>query len=458
MAFDSARDELARTVLIVDDEANLRSSLSEFLSLDGYQSEGAASGAEALDLLERRVFDAVVLDLRMPGMDGLETLDRILASGPAVPVIMMSAHGEISDAVSAMKRGAVDYLVKPFDPAELSLRLGKAIADARVVRRAEAGARNADRHWIGEDPAMRAIETLVARVAPTATTVLITGESGTGKEVFAREIHRLSPRAAGPFVAVNVAALPESLLESELFGYEKGAFTGAIARRAGLFELASGGTLFLDEVGEMSPATQVKLLRVLQERTVTRVGGERAIPVDARIVAATNRDLEADVGTGRFREDLYFRLNVIRLRVPPLRERPGDIAPLAGAFLARFASEMGKDIRGIEPAALRSLESHPFPGNVRELENAVERAVILCDGDALKARDFWPESGSTHGDAAHGGAGHDAADGEPVTVREAERRAIVAALARNGEHRERTARELGISRRTLLNKMREYGL
>jgi len=448
MAIDSARDEIARMVLIVDDEANLRSSLAEFLSLDGYQSEVAASGAEALDLLERRVFDAVVLDLRMPGMDGLETLDRILSSGPTVPVIMMSAHGEISDAVSAMKRGAVDYLVKPFDPAELSLRLGKAIADARVVRRAEAGARRADRPWVGEDPAMRAIETLVARVAPTATTVLITGESGTGKEVFAREIHRLSPRTDGPFVAVNVAALPESLLESELFGYEKGAFTGAVARRAGLFELASGGTLFLDEVGEMSPATQVKLLRVLQERTVTRVGGERTIPVDARIVAATNRDLEADVKTGRFREDLYFRLNVIRLRVPPLRERPGDIAPLAGAFLARFAREIGKDVRGIEPAALRALEAHPFPGNVRELENAVERAVILCDGDALAARDFWPESGSKA----------TAVGDEPVTVREAERRAIVAALARNGGHRERTALELGISRRTLLTKMREYGL
>ena len=470
-----------RRVLIIDDEKNLRESLSEFLALDGFSCTGAADGIEGLELLGQRVFDAVVLDFRMPKMDGLQVLRKIHETGPGLPVIMMSAHGEIQDAVEAMKIGATDYLVKPFDPAELALRLEKAIADSRLIRLACAGLRLADAAdsaslgaWLGDDPAMATARDLVRRVAPSSSTVLITGESGTGKEVVARELHRLSPRAAGPFVPVNVGALPESLLESELFGYEKGAFTGAESRKQGLFELANGGTLFLDELGEMSALMQVKLLRVLQERLIMRVGGTRPIPIDVRILAATNRDPEKAVMDGTFREDLYFRINVIRIRLPALRDRPADIAPLAGLFLARFARETGKRVTGISGDALRLLSSYRFPGNIRELENCIERAVILTDGEELGVGDFQldgrflrlPESGERReytGDVE--GAGRERAaerpqeaPSAPVSVRDAEKRAVIAALARNGGHRERTAAELGISRRTLLTRMKEYGL
>ncbi len=472
--------EKARSrALIVDDEKNLRESLAEFLALDGYDSLLAASGEEALDILSREAVDAVILDLRMGGMDGLETLSRIGDSGPGVPVIMMSAHGEIGDAVEAMKKGAVDYLVKPFDPAELSVRLRKAISDGRLIRLARLGERMGETArerpgetgWLGDDPAMVPVRDLIRRAAPAASTVLITGESGTGKEVIARELHRQSPRAAGPFVPVNVGAIPESLLESELFGHEKGSFTGADSRRTGLFELASGGTLFLDELGEMPASMQVKLLRVLQERVVTRVGGSRPIPVDVRIVAATNRDLEALVRSGTFREDLYFRVNVIRLKIPPLRERKADIPALAGLFLARFARQNGKPVASFAPDALRALNSYRFPGNVRELENIVERAVILCEGTEIAPSDLFMETFQSlrekEGGAEGAGTGDGASGGEPwrskagrdsLSIREAERQAVIAALERNGGHRERTARDLGISRRTLLNKMREFDL
>ncbi len=459
-----------RRVLIVDDETNLRESLAEFLALDGFVCVLAADGKEGLALLEREVFDACVIDLRMPGMDGLELLGRIRESGPGIPVIMMSAHGEIHDAVAAMKLGASDYLVKPFDPTELALRLEKTIADSRLIRMAHVGlaleagedqpGSSGRAAWLGDDPAMASVRDLVRRVAPATSTVLITGESGTGKEVVAREIHRLSPRAAGPFVPVNVGALPETLLESELFGYEKGAFTGADARKSGLFELAHGGTLFLDELGEMPPSMQVKLLRVLQERVLMRVGGSRPIPVDVRILAATNRDPEKAVAEGRFREDLYYRINVIRIKLPALRDRKSDIAPLAGLFLARAARETGKRIEGISPDALRLLESYRFPGNIRELENAIERAVILSEDAILTPRDFSFDArflADTPPAAREDVIAH-AADAGPKSVRDAEKQAVIAALARNGGHRERSASELGISRRTLLTRMKEYGL
>ena len=476
----------SRRVLVVDDERNLRESLAEFLALDGFSCVLAAEGSEALAALEREVFDACVIDLRMPGMDGLELLSRIRESGPGIPVIMMSAHGEVGEAVEAMKRGAVDWLVKPFNPTELAVRLEKAIADSRLIRMAHVGLSLAEtaqvrgdrarEAWLGEDPAMRAVRDLVRRVAPSSSTVLITGESGTGKEVVAREIHRLSSRAAGPFVPVNVGALPENLLESELFGHERGAFTGAEARKAGLFELANGGTLFLDEIGEMSQSMQVKLLRVIQERVLTRVGGTRPIPVDVRILSATNRDPEKAVAEGSFREDLYYRINVIRIRLPALRERKGDIATLAGLFLARAAREAGKRVEGISPDALRLLESYRFPGNIRELENSIERAVILSDGPILEPGDFsldgrlvGASATGTPADAVTRAEGPVPADpagpaaepvpaNGPVSVREAEKRAVIAALERNGGHRERTAAELGISRRTLLTRMKEYGL
>jgi two-component system response regulator AtoC len=447
-------------VLIIDDEKNLRDSIAGYLVLDGFLCSAAASGEEALALLESEVFDAAILDLRLPGIDGLGVLRRI---GPGLPVIMISAHGDIADAVKAMKLGAVDYLVKPFDPAELSVRLSKAIEDSRLIRRARIGlAEERPLGFISTDPAMDRVTDIIGMAAPTLSTVLITGESGTGKEIAAGEIHRRSGRASGPFVPVNVSAIPEPLFESELFGHEKGAFTGADSRRPGLFELAAGGTLFLDELGEIPLSLQVKLLRVLQERRITRVGGSRDIPVDVRVIAATNRDIEKAVAAGDFRKDLYYRLNVIRIELPPLRERPLDIAPLAGFFLARYAKETGKPVTGISPAALRALSGYPFPGNIRELENSIERAVILCKTDTLTHEDF-PFTAAP--DVAPGAGGKESVTDEPsadtggaLTIRDIEKQAISAALSRNGGRREQTAHELGISRRTLLNKMREYGI
>jgi len=452
-------------VLIIDDEKNLRESLAAFLRTEGMEALLSASADAARELLETERVDAVVVDLRMPGMSGLDFLAWLREGGPSVPALMISAHGDVADAVEAMKRGAADYLVKPFDPEELAVRLRKAVGDARLVAAARAASASPDREppeqaWIGSGAAMTELRRLIERVAPTNSTVLVTGESGTGKEVVARLLHRLSHRSSGPFIPINLGGIPENLLESELFGYEKGAFTGAEARKIGLFELAAGGTLFLDEVGDMPLQLQVKLLRVLQEKRVMRLGGTRLIPIDARIVAATNRELEASVRAGTFREDLFYRLNVIRLRIPALRERREDIPALAGRFAARFAAEMGKNGLLLDADALRLLDSYPFPGNVRELENAVERAVILCDGRSLSARDF-SFAGALMADPkppAEAARSPDASAAEAIPLSELEKRAIAAALERNGGHRERTAGELGITRRTLLNKMNEYGL
>lgn len=459
-------------VLVIDDERNLRESAAAFLATEGIDALVAASGQEGVEILERDLLDAVVVDLKMPGMSGLDFLSWLRDGGPSLPAIMISAHGDIADAVEAMKRGASDYLVKPFDPDELVVRLRRAVSDARIVAAAkavEASAAGASRvghkvtedGWIGAAESMAELRRLIERVAPTNSTVLVTGESGTGKEVVARLIHRLGKRSDGPFVPINLGAIPENLLESELFGYEKGAFTGAESRKTGLFELAAGGTLFLDEAGEMPIQLQVKLLRVLQEKRIMRLGGSRQIPIDVRIVAATNRDLEAAVQAGSFREDLFYRLAVIRLKLPPLRERREDIPLLSRAFVERFSSEMGKGSLSLSPGALDLILSYPFPGNVRELENAVERAVILCDGEVLKPGDFsfagagmgWLPAGQ---ESVALGAAVAPVPGE--SLRDLERRAIAGALGRNRGHREKTSAELGITRRTLLNKMKEYSL
>ena len=443
------------TVLVVDDEDNLRTSLMDYLSLDGFECTGCADGEAALEILSSRTFDAVVLDLRLPGSDGLEVLATIRNEGQRVPVIMMSAHGDIQDAVSAMKLGAEDYLVKPFDPAELVLRLAKAVAGNALQKRADLGKRLSEQSgmvWRSASPSMKEVYRLVERASPTMSTVLITGESGTGKEVIARDIHRASNRPEGPFVPVNVGAIPDSLLESELFGYERGAFTGAENRKLGLFELASGGTLFLDELGEMPANMQVKLLRVLQERTLVRLGGTRPIPVDVRILAATNRNLEEAVRNGTFREDLYFRIHVIEIHLPPLRERREDIAPLAGFFCARFARETGRPVTGISEEALDVLQKQDFPGNIRELENSIERAVILAEQSVLRTEDFSFTIRTT-ADVVTGESGSGLQN-----LRDVEKKAIIAALEHNGGHREKTASDLGISRRTLLTKMKDYGL
>ena len=443
-----------KSVLIIDDEQNLRSSLAEFLELEGFKCIGAEDGSKGLSLLEKEVFDAILLDLRMPRISGLEVLQTIRERGLDIVVIMMSAHGEIDDAVSAMKLGADDYLVKPFDPSELVLRLSRAVNSHRLqtlskVHKRLSSENSAQNLWLGDDPSMAEVVSLVRRVAPVQTTVLITGDSGTGKEVVARAIHSLSPRSEAAFVPVNVAAIPESLQESELFGYEKGSFTGADNRKPGLFELASGGTLFLDELGEMSLSLQVKLLRVLQERVVVRVGGIKSIPVDVRIIGATNKNLETALANGLFREDLYFRLNVIRIKIPALRDRPSDIPVLASLFLAKISRETGKQISSFSAEALEMLSSYHFPGNVRELQNLVERAVILCEGSVLRPEDFGLDQLGPKQKNVGLRSG---------SVKEAERIAIIAALELTKGHREKTAAELGITRRTLLNKMKEHNL
>ena len=434
-------------VLVADDEKNIRESICAYLAAEGFPAETAADGAEARARLESSAYDALVLDLRMPKVDGLALLEWLKEAGPPVAVIVISAYGDVRDAVQAMKLGARDYLVKPFDPEELVLRLRRVLAEEAVAGQAEAGRRAlAEGAWIGTDQKMKAVRALVEKVAPTPSTVLITGESGTGKEVVARLLHTLSASAGGPFVAINLGGVPESLLESELFGHEKGAFTGAAERKRGMFELASSGTLFLDEIGDMPMHLQVKLLRVLQDRRVQRLGGTQAIPINARIVAATNRDLEAALQDGTFREDLYYRLNVIRIEVPPLRDRRADIPALAGWFVEKLNRQMGRRVRGIDPEALARLSAYHFPGNVRELENRVERAYILCAGDLITTRDLG-EPFTRGARAPKSGRLHDQ-----------ERELIEKTLARHGGNRTRAAEELGISRRTLLNKIKEAGL
>ena len=349
-------------VLIADDEPNIRDSLQRLLELDGNEVIAADNGLAAQRRLQDANFHAAIVDLKMPGMDGLELLRWIRSERPRLPVIMISAYGEVTDAVSAMKLGAHDYVVKPFDPEELVLRLAKLVEAQALRDHAEVASRGAADAppELGDSPPMAAIATLVRKVAPTPSTVLITGESGTGKEVVARALHHQS-RRAGPFIAVNCGGIPDTLLESELFGYERGAFTGAAQRKVGMFELAAAGTLFLDEIGEMPAQLQVKLLRAVQERRIQRLGATASIPIDTRLAAATNRDLEQEVAAGRFREDLYYRLNVVRVHVPPLRERLGDLPRLAGRILARLNQSMGRQVQGLTPAALTILGGYGFP-------------------------------------------------------------------------------------------------
>jgi two-component system response regulator AtoC len=434
-------------VLVVDDERNIRQSIERYLKMEGIDAVTAENGLSAQRLLGEEAFAAGIIDLRMPGMDGLALLRWLREEGQRLPVIMISAYGEIRDAVEAMKLGAEDYVVKPFDPEELVVRLKHILANRRLADEVELGSRTAPQGLLelGGTPRMRELAAMVEKVADSPSTVLITGESGTGKEVIARRIHALSSRAEAPFVAINIAGMPETLLESELFGYERGAFTGAERRKIGMFELASSGTLFLDEIGDMPLHLQVKLLRVLQERRIQRLGSTQPVPVDARFIAATHQDLSAKVLEGSFREDLFYRLNVIRLEVPPLRERLDDLPLLAGQILVRLKARLGRAARAIAPEALEALRSYPFPGNVRELENLLERAMIFAEGDALGLSDLaLPRTARPLP--------------SPESLDGLERQAIIAALQRWEGHRTRAAAELGISRRTLLNKIRQYGI
>lgn len=435
-------------VLIVDDEDNLRKTLARYLSTEGWEISEASNGLSAKKILEEKTFDAMALDLRMPGMDGLELLEWLMSEGPAVPVLMMSAFGDVGDAVNAMKAGASDYLVKPFDPEELILRIRKAAISQRYRFRQDPLDENSGESIpLSLDTAMKPVIDLLDKASPSDATILITGESGTGKEVAARYIHSHSRRSGAAFVAVNLGGLPEGLIESELFGYEKGAFTGAESRRIGYFEAANGGTLFLDEIGELPGALQVKILRALQEKKIQRLGGTGVIPVDVRIVAATNRDLEKAVAAGSFREDLYYRLNVIRATLPPLRERPADIPFLARLFLHRLTGDRRDRASELSPAALNLLSTYDFRGNVRELENMMERAVILSEDSVLQPRDFALPGGSEAVSPLPAG-----------TLKQMEVQMIMDTLLRNEGHREKTASELGISRKTLLNKMKEYDI
>ena len=350
-------------ILITEDDKQFSTRLMKFCKLEHIEAIAAENGLSAKRMLEEEVFDAVITDLNMPGMSGLELLRWIQEGGPSIPVIMMSGYGDIHDAIESMKLGAQDYIVKPFDLDEFLLRLKRLVDNRKLQAQIEIGKRklSESQNWIGESPEMKKVNMLIEQIAPTASTVLITGESGTGKEVVARTIHRLSPRANKPFVAVNMGGVPENLLESELFGYEKGAFTGAGTRKIGMFELASSGTLFLDEVGDMPLHLQVKILRVLQERKIQRLGGTQSIPIDVRILTATNKNIEDLLEKGEFREDLYYRLNVLRISLPPLRDRKEDIPLLAGYFIKQFARKIGKPVYEIEPEAVRTLQTYHFP-------------------------------------------------------------------------------------------------
>jgi DNA-binding NtrC family response regulator len=448
----------ARTVLIAEDEANMRRVLSALLERDGFRVLEAPDGTAALALLAKEPIDAVLTDLRMPKMNGLELLQAVRRGQPDVPVVMLTAHGTVGSAVEALKQGAFDYLTKPFDPEEIRRVMEKAVSTRRL---AASEARLPDDEspeplLVGESASLAEVRHVIARVAPTPATVLITGESGTGKEIVARSLHRASAVRAGPFVKVNCAAIPEGLLESELFGYEKGAFTGAAARKPGRFELADGGTLFLDEIGEMPLSAQPKLLRAIQEGRFYRVGGTETVHVSVRLVAATNRDLREEVRAGRFREDLFYRLHVVPIELPALRERSEDIPMLARLFLERFAAKLHRPVTGIDPAAMDALRLHPWPGNIRELENAIERATLMCDGATLLVRDLPPELQAAPKVTAAGADG-----GTPLreriraATRRIERDAILEALRLTDGNVTKAARELGLSRRGLQLKMKE---
>jgi DNA-binding NtrC family response regulator len=445
----------AARVLVVEDQAMVRDLVVQVLREEGHAVDAVETGEEALRRLERELYDVVLLDLALPGIGGMEVLSAARTLQTDAQFVMMTGHGSVSSAVEAVRLGAFDYLSKPVDVDELALVVERALGETglrRELARLRAGAGEGARSRIvGRSAPMRRLFELIERVAPTRATVLVTGETGTGKELVARAVHDLSDRARRPFVAVNCSALPETLLESELFGHVKGAFTGAVAARRGLFEEAAGGTLFLDEIATVSPAIQVKLLRVLQERTVQRVGGGAALGVDFRLIAACNVALEAEVEAGRFREDLFYRLNVFPVHVPPLRERGGDLPLLADHFLRRVAREHGVQPPALSSQALARMTDYAWPGNVRELENFVERAAILHAGAATLP--FDPPRG-TRPEPERELAGR--ARRERWTLERLEREHILQVLEDTAGNQARAAEILGVDRRTLHRKLKEY--
>ncbi len=446
-------------VLVVDDEKNIREGLGKALELDGHNILLAADGKAALELVNNNDIDLIIADLKMPGLSGQELLKQVSSAYPTIPIIILTGHGTIETAVEAMRDGAFDFLTKPVNLDRLSLLVKRALSNRKLVLEHRAlkeevekiERRNRFANIIGKSPQMRKVLDIVDQVAPTKASVLVTGESGVGKELIADAIHNLSDRRDKAFIKVHCAALTESLLESELFGHEKGAFTGAIAMKRGRFELAHLGTILLDEIGEISPAVQIKILRVLQEKKFERVGGEETREVDVRIISATNRDLKKEIQEGNFREDLFYRLNVVNIHVPPLRERKEDISLLVAAFLKEFSEENGKDIEGIDPKAKSALYGYSWPGNIRELRNCIESAVVMAKGRVITMMDLPPTvAAESDGDYIKIEIGTSLAD--------AEKRIIQGTLTNEKGNKSKTAEVLGIGRKTLHRKIQEYKL
>lgn len=444
------------TILVIDDEKNIREGLASALEMDGYEVLMAADGSEGLETALHADVDLVITDLRMPGISGEEVLRRVTSETPGIPVIVLTGHGTVESAVEAMRAGAYDFLTKPLNLDRLSLLVRRALQNRELALQNRELAREIEgkksfEHIIGKSQAMLKVFDVVKRVAPTKASVLITGESGVGKELIANAIHNLSPRKDKPFVKVHCAALAETLLESELFGHEKGSFTGAVARKRGRFELAHQGTIFLDEIGEIDQTVQIKILRVLQDKKFERVGGEETLEVDVRVVTATNRDLEREIAEGRFREDLFYRLNVVRIHVPPLRERKDDLPLMIASFLREFSEENGKKVDGFDPKARSALYAYDWPGNVRQLRNCVESAVVMASGSLITLDDLPPSIRS--------------GDEVPsiripvgVTMDSAEREVILQTLSAQNGNKSKTAEVLGIGRKTLHRKLHEYGI
>ncbi len=445
---------MKNTILIADDELNIRNGLIQAVEMEGYEGIGAEDGSKAWEIINSRSVDMVITDLRMPGMDGTQLLKKIYTSYPTIPVVVLTGHGTIEDAVTAMQNGAVDFLTKPVNLNHLFVLIKKSLSSRDMARKNEELQAELDRlksrtsysPLVGKSPAVQRLMDTIVQIAPSRASVLITGESGTGKELVADAIVNFSDRKNKPFVKVHCAALNENLLESELFGHVKGAFTGAVADRKGRFEQADGGTVFLDEIGEINQSTQIKLLRVLQEHEFEKVGGEKTIKTDVRIIAATNRNLEEEIKAGRFREDLYYRLNVVRLEVPPLRDRKDDIALLSTHFLNLFNEENRKSITGFTSAASKALYSYDWPGNIRELRNCIESAVVLSRTDVIDVNDLPPAvSKARNNDEIVIPLG--------TTMEEAERIIINATLAYCKGNKTKTADVLGLGRKTIQRKL-----
>lgn len=446
-------------ILVVDDEASHRKMIEAVLSDEGYEIKQADDGQTAIDAVKKEFYDLVLMDIRMSAVGGIEALKQIKEISPAIPIIIMTAYASVDTAVNALKSGAYDYLTKPLDIDELKILVQKTLRyhqleKENIYLKERLNDRFDFSNIIGRSPAMKKLFETTALVAPSEATVLIFGESGTGKELIANAIHQNSPRKERPLITVNCAALPETLLESELFGHEKGSFTGAIARKQGRFQLAHHSSIFLDEVAEMAPATQAKILRVLQEREFEPLGSTQTIKVDTRVIAATNKNLEEEIKKGRFREDLYYRLNVVSLEVPPIRERREDISLLADFFLKRYAEKNKRVLKGFTPRAMDLLMRYDWPGNVRELENVVERAVIMARGEMITPAEFPdilqeldPEVKATYVNLSPG-----------RTLKDVEKDMIIRTLEETAGNRTHAAKILGISRRTLQLKLKEYGI